>query len=467
MKEAGNGMAVVGAGLVGSLTALLLANRGHHVQVYERRPDPRKVGDASGRSINLALSERGWRALEKAGAVEAVRSIAMPVKARCMHGLDGELTYQPYGLPGQGRFGHDQCIYSVARGPLNRILLEAAEATGRVDVCFDHRLADFQMGNDGVDLHFEGGQQVQHARLFGTDGAFSAVRQRMMKTDRFDFSQSYLEHGYKEVAMPPGADGDFALDPEALHIWPRGHFMLMALPNPDRTFTCTLFAPFKGEDGFADIADAASARAYFDRHFPDVLAHVPEFDRDWMHNPTSSLVTTRCQPWHMGDRVVLMGDAAHAIVPFYGQGMNSGFEDARVLADLLDEEGGDPTDSGWEGLMARFTALRKANGDAIGDLALRNFIEMRDLTGDPRFLLRKRIERRLTDRHPDRWIPLYSMVTFSHLPYADAMAIGRIQDGIMEEVMNRPDIDATWDSEAVERHALELAEARIHQRQPA
>ena len=446
-------MAVVGAGLVGSLTALLLANRGHHVDVYERRQDPRKVGDVAGRSINLALSERGWRALEKAGALEAVHA----------PGLDGGLTYQPYGLPGKGRFGHDECIYSVARGPLNRILLEAAEATGRVDVHFEHRLEDFSVSQDAVSLTFEGRSPLHHNRLFGTDGAFSAVRQRMMKGDRFDFSQSYLAHGYKEIAMPPQEDGGFALDAEALHIWPRGHFMLMALPNPDRTFTCTLFAPFEGQDGFAGIPDVASARAYFDTHFPDVLDLVPDFDRDWESNPTSSLITTRCNPWHMGDRVLLMGDAAHAIVPFYGQGMNSGFEDARVLADLLDDHEGHPTGEAWTALMADFTRLRKANGDAIGDLALRNFIEMRDRTGDPRFLLRKRIERRLTDRHPDRWVPLYSMVTFTHLPYAEALELGRVQDGIMEEVMARPDIDTVWDGNEVEQHALQLAAERLPQ----
>jgi len=454
-------MAVVGAGLVGSLTALLLANRGHHVDVYERRKDPRKVGDAAGRSINLALSERGWRALEKAGALEAVREIAMPVKARCMHGLDSGLTYQPYGLPGKGRFGHDECIYSVARGPLNRILLEAAEATGQVDVHFEHRLEDFSVSQDAVSLAFEGRSPLRHDRLFGTDGAFSAVRQRMMKGDRFDFSQSYLAHGYKEIAMPPGEDGGFAIDPEALHIWPRGHFMLMALPNPDRTFTCTLFAPFEGPEGFSGIPDVASARVYFEAHFPDVLALVPDFDHDWESNPTSSLITTRCNPWHSGDRVLLMGDAAHAIVPFYGQGMNSGFEDARVLADLLDDQAGQPSDEAWTRLMSDFTRLRKANGDAIGDLALRNFIEMRDRTGDPHFLLRKRIERRLTDRHPDRWVPLYSMVTFTHLPYAEALELGRIQDGIMDEVMARPDIDTVWDGNEVERHALELAAERL------
>ena len=454
-------IAVVGAGLVGSLTALLLANRGHHVDVYERRPDPRKVGDASGRSINLALSDRGWRALEAAGAAEAVEAIALPVKARCMHDRQGNLTHQPYGLPGQGRHGHDQCIYSVARGPLNRILLEAAEATGRVAVHFEHRLSDFAVHDQGVTLDFDGRPATEHARILGTDGAFSAVRQRMMKSDRFDFSQTYLAHGYKELAMPPTEAGDFAIDPEALHIWPRGHFMLMALPNPDRTFTCTLFAPFEGEDGFADLPTAEHARAYFEAHFPDVLPLLPDFEAHWQDNPTSSLVTTRCKPWNVSDRVVLLGDAAHAIVPFYGQGMNSGFEDARVLADLLDRHGGMPSEAEWAPLMAEFSSIRKPHGDAIGDLALRNFIEMRDRTGDPRFLLQKKIERRLSDRHPDRWVPLYSMVTFSHLPYAEALALGQIQDGIMAEVMDRPDIESAWESEEVEAHALALAAERL------
>ena len=324
-----------------------------------------------------------------------------------------------------------------------------------------HPRRDCTADGDKVTLRFKDGQAVGHTRVFGTDGAFSAVRSKMMRTDRFDFSQFYLEHGYKEVAMPPNSDGDFAIDPEALHIWPRGHFMLMALPNPARTFTCTLFAPYEGNDAFADIEEPAAAHQYFAQHFPDVLQHLPDFEADWATHPTSSLVTTRCNPWNHGERIVLLGDAAHAIVPFYGQGMNSGFEDVRVLADMLDARGGASAPENWDGLFAEFGRSRKPNGDAIGDLALRNFIEMRDKTGDPRFLLRKRIERRLAERFPNQWTPLYSMVTFSHLPYHEAWALGAIQDAIMEEVMDREDISECWDSEEVAQHALSLAAERL------
>ena len=412
MTGEGHGMAVVGAGLVGSLTALLLANRGHHVDVYERRQDPRKVGDVAGRSINLALSERGWRALEKAGALEAVREIAMLVKARCMHGLDGGLTYQPYGLPGKGDSATMSASTAWPAAPLNRILLEAAEATGRVDVHFEHRLEDFSVSQDAVSLAFEGRSHLHHDRLFGTDGAFSAVRQRMMKGDRFDFSQSYLAHGYKEIAMPPQEDGGFAIDPEALHIWPRGHFMLMALPNPDRTFTCTLFAP-SGRAGWLlrrfpmCLPGPASFRGPFPRCArpgarlrpglgiqPDELPHHHAVQSPARGRPSSRWETrpTRSSP--------------------YGQGMNSGFEDARVLADLLDDHDGHPSDEAWTALMADFTRLRKANGDAIGDLALRNFIEMRDRTGDPRFLLAE-AHRTPAHRPPSR--PLGAALLHGHL----------------------------------------------------
>jgi kynurenine 3-monooxygenase len=422
-------MSVVGAGLVGSLWARMLGNRGHEVVVYERRPDPRKGPLHGGRSINLALSDRGWKALELAGVADQVRDIALPIRGRRMHAVDGTRTFQPYGLDGQ-------CIYSVSRARLNRILVEAAEAMPNVHFAFDHRCQGYTKDDGHVTLHLENNGRdvdVPTDRIFGTDGAFSAIRGRMMRNDRFDFEQSYLPHGYKEVPMMPGADGTFQMEEDGLHIWPRGTFMLMALPNPDKTFTCTLFAPYEGPDGLNQLTTDEAVHAFFTKHFPDVMPLLPNLLEDWKTHPVSSLVMTRCFPWNDGERVALMGDSAHAIVPFYGQGMNSGMEDCTVLDGLLD------THEDWAQIMERYTALRKPAGDAILELALQNYIEMRDLTGDPRFLQQKKLEGRLQRKHPDRWLPLYSQVTFSHTPYHEALAQGKRQQQAMETVMNDPE----------------------------
>lgn len=454
MKHVKEHFAVVGGGLVGSLWALMAARRGHQVDIYERRDDPRKGTALGGRSINLALSDRGWRALEKAGVLDEVRKIAMPIQGRLMHAVDGSTTFQRYGQAGQpGVLGDGQCIYSVSRAGLNRMLIEAAEGHAGVEVHFGHKCADVDLRRqDAVGLTFEhGGErlEVEADRVFGTDGAFSAVRDRMMRTDRFDFEQKYLAHGYKEIEMKANADGSFKLREDALHIWPRGNFMLMALPNPNGTFTCTLFAPYEGHDeSFANWQDDAAVMALFERQFPDVLPLLPNLLDDWNDHPTASLVMVRCEPWHRGERVCLMGDAAHAIVPFYGQGMNSGMEDCTVLDDLLDSE------ADWGEVMSEYTRLRKPAGDAILELALRNYVEMRDLTGDPRFLLQKKIEARLQQHYPDEWLPLYSQVTFSHTPYHEALAAGAAQDAIMHEVMDRPDIEQVWDSEEVMEAAM-------------
>ena len=438
-------MAVVGAGLVGSLWALMLAQRGHHVDVFERRPDPREGAYKGGRSINLALSDRGWRALEKAGIADEVRKIALPITHRTMHATDGTLTRQPYGLPdAQGKFDDPQCIYSVSRALLNRLLVEESEKHAQVQYRFDHKCTDIDLQASTLSIEDGQGQSqaLPYDRIFGTDGAFSAVRDRLMRTDRFDFAQRYLTHGYKEIEMRPTSDGAFKMEADALHIWPRGEFMLMGLPNPDGTFTCTVFAPYDGPNGLNQLDTPEAVHAYFTAHFPDVIPLIPDFAEQWLANPTSSLVMTQCYPWHHGDAICLMGDAAHAIVPFYGQGMNSGMEDCSVLSELLDTM---ESPSDWDATMKRYTKLRKPSGDAILELALRNYIEMRDKTGDPSFLLRKKIEAKLATNYPGRWLPLYSQVTFSHTPYEEALQAGKRQDQIMEGILAQEGIATNWD----------------------
>lgn len=440
---------IAGAGLVGSLLSVYLAKRGHDVSIYERRPDARKQMIDGGRSINLALSDRGLQALAKVGLEERVlREMAIPMNRRVMHAKDGSLTYQPYGKEGQA-------INSVSRSGLNMLLMEEAEK---------HNVAiHFSQACDAVDLKSgsatfkdRSGQttDVDSDLLFGADGAFSAVRGIMQRTDGFSYSQEYIDHGYKELEIPAGPNGEFLLEKNALHIWPRGSYMLIALPNPDATFTCTLFFPMEGDPSFASLDTVAKARAFFEEEFADALAMMPNFDKEWEENPNSSLVIIRCYPWTRNGKVALIGDASHAIVPFYGQGMNSGFEDCFVLDRLIEEMG-----DNWESILKAYEVERKPDGDAIADLAMRNFVEMRDLTGDPEFLLRKKIEGRFSKKYPEKWTPLYSLVTFSpQVRYSEAMALGQRQDELMAEIMAMPDIHAKWDSEEVEQKMLELAE---------
>ena len=439
-------LGVIGAGLVGGLMARMLANRGHDVTVVERRNDPRVGPVLGGRSINLALSDRGWKALELAGVAEQVRDIALPIRGRRMHAVDGTRTFQPYGLDGQ-------CIYSVARAGLNRILVEQAEAMPNVNFVWGHRCGGYRIQEDGVRVAFEHqgeDRSMTFDHVLGTDGAFSAIRGQMMRNDRFDFEQRYLAHGYKEVPMLPGADGGFQMEEDGLHIWPRGTFMLMALPNPDKTFTCTLFGPYEGRHGLNALDSDEKVMAFFQEHFPDVIPLLPNLLEDWNAHPVSSLVMTKCWPWNDGGHVALMGDAAHAIVPFYGQGMNSGMEDCTVLDGLL-AEGLD-----WNTTLAKYTELRKPAGDAILELALQNYIEMRDLTGDPTFLRQKSLERRLQVAHPDRWLPLYSQVTFSHTPYHEALAEGQRQQRVMEQVLQESEQWNDFQDDAWMDRALEL-----------
>lgn len=420
---------ILGAGLVGSLLSIFLAKRGYLVTIFERRPDMRKAGAIGGRSINLALSHRGLKALDRVGLKDKIQESCIPMPGRMIHDLEGNLDFQPYGKEGQ-------YINSVSRGGLNWLLMDQAEAHG-VEIRFDHKCKDVDF--DSATATFENGQSVSSDFLFGGDGAFSALRGAMQKTDRFNFSQEYISAGYKELTMPATADGDFAIDPDALHIWPRGEYMLIALPNLDKSFTCTLFFPFEGEISFDSIKTEADVEAFFNDKFKDAVPLLPNLKQEFFENPTSSLITVRCSPWVKGN-TALIGDAAHAIVPFYGQGMNSGFEDCYVFDQLL-EKHGEINDA----LLKEYQDLRIPDGNAIADLALYNFIEMRDKVADNKFVLQKKIEKKLNTLYPDKWVPLYSMVTFSDYRYSESIARGDRQQAIMDEVLSRSGIEEDWE----------------------
>ncbi|NNC86070.1 MAG: FAD-dependent monooxygenase [Bacteroidia bacterium] len=436
-------ISVVGAGLVGSLLSIYLAKKGFNVNVFERRPDLRNTDISAGKSINLALSNRGWKALEGAGLGDDIRKIAIPMPGRIMHSTTGELSFQPYGKK-------DQAIYSVSRGGLNEIMLNKAEKHG-AKILFNKRCKSIDFCIPKITLEDYKTKDITEVNsdvVFGTDGAFSAVRYQMQKTDRYNYHQMFLEHGYKELSIHPDENGNHKLDKNALHIWPRGGFMLIALPNLDGSFTVTLFLAYEGEHSFENLQDAASVIKFFETHFADALKVMPHLSEEFFENPTGSLVTVRCYPWVKENKVCLLGDAAHAIVPFYGQGMNSGFEDCSALHEIMEKE------NDWTKILTQFQKERKPAGDAIADLALYNFIEMRDLVGDKKFLLRKKIEAWFSEKHSDVWIPQYSMVTFSHIPYHHALAKGKMQREIMDKVMQMPDIENKWNSEEVENTIL-------------
>ncbi|MBL7719729.1 MAG: FAD-dependent monooxygenase [Flavipsychrobacter sp.] len=419
---------ILGAGLVGSLLAILLKKRGFDVSIYERRPDMRVATIGAGRSINLAMSVRGWKALELAGLRAEMEQIAIPMYGRYLHQADGSAAFQQYGK-------NNEAIYSVSRGELNRKLMTLAEQEG-VNIYFEHRCHRVDVAENILHLEAPGGAQktVQADLLFGADGAFSALRSSYAQRDRVNAAHFYLEHGYKELCIPPDAAGNMQLEKNALHIWPRRNFMMIALPNTDGTFTCTLFFPFEGSPSFERLTTEQEVVAFFNEHFPDAVSLMPTLLEDFFGNPTSSLITTHIAPWHYEDKSALIGDAAHAIVPFYGQGMNAGFEDCTVLAGLIDQHGDD-----WATILGEYDRRRKPNGDAVAALALANFVEMRDKVADPQFLERKKIEKELGRMYPEQFISVYEMVSFSHIPYNTAMSCIRAQDELLGKIMSEGD----------------------------
>ncbi len=444
---------IIGAGLVGSLLSIYLSKRGYKVKVYERRNDMRKEKMSAGRSINLALSDRGLLALEKVGLAEEIKMISIPMHGRYIHNLDGTTAFQPYGKEGQ-------YINSVSRGELNKKLMDIAEQNG-VTIYFDEKCKTIDWNRDLMEFDNTSGVNIPSFKtdiVFGADGAFSAARmQHQLQHDKFDYQQHYIDCGYKELTIPPvlsdsrSKEGEFAMEKNALHIWPRKDYMLIALPNLDKTFTCTLFFPFEGEASFSKLDTEGKVKAFFQKTFPDAVPLMPGYVKEFFNNPTSSLVTVKCFPWIREDKFALIGDAAHAIVPFFGQGMNCGFEDCRILDELIGQHNDD-----WTTILKEYQLLRKPDADAIADMAVNNFTEMRERTADPKFLLQKKIEARLHEKYPDKWIPAYSQVTFSpQIRYSEALQRGQKQEAIMQEIMKSPDIDAQWDDDQLHAAIIE------------
>src|SRR5438477_1825414 len=426
---------LIGSGLAGGLLAAYLGRRGYDVDLYERRADPREGNIVGGRSINLALSTRGIYALEQLGIADEVLRHAIPMRGRMIHDKSGALHFSPYDRD------PNKFINSIGRAALNTTVIEAAQRYPNVRVYFNHRCTDVDLDSatanlvpPSVEVSLSAANpqpqtiiQAQGDAVIGVDGAFSAVRHSMQKKIAgFEYDESYLAHGYKELTIPPAPVGSWRMEKEALHIWPRKSFMMIALPNPDGSFTCTLFWEFEGPRSFATTKTDAEVRRFFSEEFPDAVPLMPTLLEDFKDNPTGSLVTIRCAPWYYRDRVCLLGDAAHAVVPFYGQGMNAAFEDCIVLDECLDKFA-----DNRERAFAQYFERRKENADALADLAIGNFIEMRDKTASRAFRAKKKLDHLLEAALPGVYLPLYTMVTFTRIPYAQAARRARLQDRIL------------------------------------
>ncbi len=411
---------LIGSGLAGGMMAAFLGRRGYEVDLFERRPDPHAGNIVGGRSINLALSTRGLHALQQLGIADEVMQHAIPMRGRMIHERSGDLHFSAYDRDPA------KCINSIGRGALNTATIEAAHRYPNVRVRFNHQCSAVDLDEPAAHFLDTATNQLREARgeaIIGVDGAFSAVRRSMQRLDRFEYSQTYLPHGYKELTIPPAADGSWRMEKHALHIWPRKSFMMIALPNPDGSFTCTLFWEHAGPRSFETTRKDDDVRHFFGEEFPDAVPLMPDLVEEFRENPTGSLVTIRCAPWHHAGKAVLVGDAAHAVVPFYGQGMNAAFEDCVVLDECLAEF---PEDR--EQAFAQYFAKRKENADALANLAVHNFIEMRDKTASPAFRAKKKLDHLLEGALPGMYLPLYTMVSFTRIPYAEAARRARQQD---------------------------------------
>jgi kynurenine 3-monooxygenase len=443
---------LIGAGLAGSLLAIYLARRGHRVTVYEWRPDLRRVEIPAGRSINLALANRGIAALAALGLMDDVEKLLIPMRGRMLHDEDERLELQAYGQRPH------EVIHSVSRLLLTALLLDAAEATGRVRIRFGMRCEAIDLPRGTLTCDGSGGREdIPFEVVIGCDGVDSSVRRAILEATSGACSEEPLAHGYKELSIPPAAGGGFRMEPHALHIWPRGDYMLIALPNLDGGFTVTLFLPHEGRDSFATLTDEVRLIAFFETRFPDASALMPHLAAEFFRHPTGRLGTLRVRPWRVRDRALILGDAAHAIVPFHGQGMNCAFEDCSALDACLRRW---PDD--WAQAFAEFETLRKPNTEAIADLSIENYLEMRSTVRDPKYQWKKALAFRLEDRHPERFIPRYSMVMFHRIPYAEAKRRGIIQDQILEVltagVHDLEDVDYAYADQLIHERLDEISE---------
>jgi kynurenine 3-monooxygenase len=413
---------IVGAGLAGTLLACHLGRAGHQVDVYEKRADPRAGDVGRGRSINLALSVRGIDALRHVDLADEVLRHAIPMRGRMIHSPSGALAFQPYGKDAS------ESIHSVSRAGLNLILLEAAAKYPNLRLHFQQKCTGIEIATGTLDISTAETRRckVPSEIVIAADGAYSAVRAALERHERFDYQQEYLSHGYKELTIPPAAGGSHRMEKHALHIWPRHSFMMIALPNEDGSFTVTLFWPYEGPHSFAALTNSDRIQAFFQSQFPDAMSLLPDLVEQFQTNPIGPLLTVRCHPWHVGGHIALLGDACHAVVPFLGQGMNAAFEDCTVLDDCLRRHG-----PNWEAAFADFEHLRKPHTDALADMAIDNFLEMRDRVSSRWFLWKKRADVLLHKLLPRWYLPLYTLVTFTTTPYADARRRAHRQERIV------------------------------------
>ena len=411
-------LTMIGAGLAGPLMASYLSERGYSVDIFERRLDMRCVNQSAGRSINLALSKRGIKALKEIGVYKLIKPMMLPMVGRMIHDNHGNTHLQKYGQK------KSEVIYSISRAFLNKTIMDYAESKDDVKITFEHPLI-------GVDLNqnkliFQD-KIKKFERLFGSDGSSSKIRDSINKVQPIGYRNLPLDHGYKELTIPPDAEGNYRMDSKSLHIWPRGDFMLIALPNIDKSFTCTLFFPLNGKLSFSSINSGEKIIKFFSSYFPDTVELIPDLKEEYVNNPVGKLSTIYCNRWHFEDKALIFGDAAHAIVPFFGQGMNASFQDCSIINEFIIKY-----DGNWDKIFSRFSDVQVPNGHAIADMAIENYIEMRDSVNDPMFIKRRELEFELESRFTERFVPRYSMVSFTTIPYSEVYRRGLLQLGLID-----------------------------------